>query len=48
MKLENELALRIMELEEQVKKLLNTITKMQEENRDIQRDIEKLKSMTWC
>lgn len=44
----NELALRVIDLEDLAKRLLDTIAKMQEENRDMQRDIEKLKSMTWC
>ena len=39
----NELALRVIALEELAKRLLDTIAKMQEENRDMQRDIEKLK-----
>ena len=39
----NELALRVIALEDLAKRLLDTIAKMQEENRGMQRDIEKLK-----
>ena len=39
----NELALRVIALEDLAKRLLDTIAKMQEENRDMQRDIENLK-----
>lgn len=44
----NELALRVIALEELAKRLLNTIAKIQEENKSMQRDIKTLKSMTWC
>jgi len=45
---ECDIALRVIALEELAKRLLDTIAKMQEENRDMQRDIKTLRSMTWC
>ncbi len=45
---ECDMAQRANELEKLVKRLLDTITEIQEENKSMQRDIKTLKSMTWC
>ena len=45
---ECDMAQRVNELEEVAKRLLDTITEIQEENKSMQRDIKTLRSMTWC